>query len=281
MDIQSYISSGAIESFVLGLSDAAEIAEINGLRLEHPQIEAAIQAFEKSLEKQALKASTQPVPEMKQVLMARLKTEFAQIDPAIAEGNRDTVPVPTAAPVIPITRNNNPSLFKYMSVAAMVLLIASAGLNLYFYQQFQTANNRYSALLIQKNSLEANINGVQTKMLDMYQSMQMMGDPAMVKVMLPGIKGKEQNMATVYWDSRSKDVYLLPNKLPQLQSNKQYQLWAMVDGKPVDAGMISDCAGLCKLKNIPRAEAFAITLETMGGSSAPNMDQLLVLGKVG
>lgn len=279
MDIQSYISSGAIESFVLGLSDAAEIAEINGLRLEHPQIEAAIQAFEKSIEKQALNASTQPVPEMKQVLMARLKTEFAQIDPAIAEGNQDTQK--TAAPVIPITQNKNLSLFKYLSVAAMVLLIASAGLNFYFYQQFQTANNRYSALLIQKNSLEANMNGVQTKMLDMYQSMQMMGDPAMVKVMLPGIKGKEQNMATVYWDSRSKDVYLLPNKLPQLQSNKQYQLWAMVDGKPVDAGMISDCAGLCKLKNIPRAEAFAITLETMGGSPAPNMDQLLVLGKVG
>lgn len=279
MDIQSYISSGAIESYVLGLSDAAEIAEINALRLEHPQIEAAILAFEKSIEKQALKASTQPIPEMKQVLMTRLKTEFATIDPAIAAGNPDSQKPIT--PVVPIYQNNNASLFKYLSIAAMVLLIASAGLNFYFYQAFQTANNRYSALLIQKNSLEANMNGVQTKMLDMYQSMQMMGDPAMVKVMLPGIKGKEQNMAIVYWDSRSKDVYLLPNKLPQPQSNKQYQLWAMVDGKPVDAGMISDCAGLCKLKNIPRAEAFAITLETMGGSPAPNMDQLLVLGKVG
>lgn len=279
MDIQSYISSGAIESYVLGLSDAAEIAEINALRLEHPQIEAAILAFEKSIEKQALKASTQPIPEMKQVLMTRLKTEFATIDPAIAAGNQDSQK--TIAAVVPIYQNNNASLFKYLSIAAMVLLIASAGLNFYFYQAFQTANNRYSALLIQKNSLEANMNGVQTKMLDMYQSMQMMGDPAMVKVMLPGIKGKEQNMAIVYWDSRSKDVYLLPNKLPQPQSNKQYQLWAMVDGKPVDAGMISDCAGLCKLKNIPRAEAFAITLETMGGSPAPNMDQLLVLGKVG
>lgn len=279
MDIQSYISSGAIESYVLGLSDAAEIAEVNALRLEYPQIEASIKAFEKSLEKQALHTSTKPVPEMKQVLMAMLKTEFAEVDPAMAKDNKDIQT--TTAPVIPITQNKNASLFKYLSVAAMVLLIASAGLNFYFYQAFQNANNRYSALLIQKNSLEANLNGVQTKMLDMYQSMQMMGDPAMVKVMLPGIKGKEQNMATVYWDSRSKDVYLLPNKLPQLQSNKQYQLWAMVDGKPVDAGMISDCAGLCKLKNIPRAEAFAITLETMGGSPAPNMDQLLVLGKVG
>jgi hypothetical protein len=278
VDIQSYISSGAIESYVLGLSDAAEIAEITALRLEYPQIEAAILAFEKSIENQALKSASQPVPEMKQVLMNRLKTEFAQIDPAMAVVNTVT---PTSSPVIPINPPNTSGIFKYLSVAAMVLLVASAGLNFYFYQAFQNANNRYSALLIQKNSLEANMNGVQTKMLDMYQSMQMMGDPAMVKVMLPGTKGKEQNMATVYWDSKSKDVYLLANKLPQPQSNYQYQLWAMVDGKPVDAGMISDCAGLCKLKNIPRAEAFAITLETMGGSPAPNMDQLLVLGKVG
>ena len=278
MDIESYISSGAIESYVLGLSDAAEIAEINALRLEYPPIEAAIQAFEKSIEKQALKTASQPAPEMKQVLMAKLKTEFALVDPAIAAGNNGNNI--TTAPIVPMQQPSSRTFFKFLSVAAMVLLIASAGLNFYFYQAFQTANNRYSALLIQKNSLEANMNGVQTKMLDMYQIMQMMGDPAMVKVMLPGTKGREQNMATVYWDSKSKDVYLLANKLPQPQRNHQYQLWAMVDGKPVDAGMISDCAGLCKLKNIPRAEAFAITLETMGGSPTPNMDQLFVLGKV-
>lgn len=277
MDIESYILSGAIESYVLGLSDAAEIAEINALRLEYPPIEAAIQAFEKSIEKQALKTASQPAPEMKQVLMAKLKTEFAIVDPAIAKGNKGNSSI---APIVPIKQPSSSNIFKYLSVAAMVLLIASAGLNFYFYQAFQTATNRYSALLIQKNSLEANLNGVQTKMLDMYQSMQMMGDPDMVKVMLPGTKGREQNMATVYWDSKSKDVYLLANKLPQPERNHQYQLWAMVDGKPVDAGMISDCAGLCKLKNIPRAEAFAITLETMGGSPTPNMDQLFVLGKV-
>ena len=44
---------------MLGLSDAAEIAEINALRLEYPQIEAAIQDFEKSIEKHALQTAKQ------------------------------------------------------------------------------------------------------------------------------------------------------------------------------------------------------------------------------
>ncbi len=117
-------------------------------------------------------------------------------------------------------------------------------------------------------------------MLDMYNSMQMMSDPAMLKVSMKGVAGKENNLATVFWDSKSKDVYLLANKLSQPNADQQYQLWAIVDGKPVDAGLLEDCNGLCKLKNIPVAQAFAITLEKKGGSATPTLTQMYVLGKV-
>ena len=35
-----------------------------------------------------------------------------------------------------------------------------------------------------------------------------------------------------------------------------------------------------KLKTIPKAEAFAITLEKRGGSTTPNMEAMYVMGKV-
>jgi anti-sigma-K factor RskA len=56
----------------------------------------------------------------------------------------------------------------------------------------------------------------------------------------------------------------------------------MVDGKPVDAGVfdIKDGAGMVRMKNIPRAQAFAITLEKKGGSPTPSLDKLYVMGKV-
>jgi anti-sigma-K factor RskA len=90
------------------------------------------------------------------------------------------------------------------------------------------------------------------------------------------------SLTTVYWDSRSKDVYLLVNNLPQATTDKQYQLWALVDGKPVDAGVFDIKEGLSfvKMKNIPRAQAFAITLEKRGGSATPTMQEMYVLGKV-
>jgi len=117
-------------------------------------------------------------------------------------------------------------------------------------------------------------------MLDMYNSMQLMSDPSTIKVAMPGVKGKENNFTTVFWDSKTKDVYLLANKLTAAPAGKQYQLWALVDGKPVDAGVIADCNGLCHLKNIQKAQAFAITLENEGGSPSPHIDQMFVMGAV-
>ena len=35
-----------------------------------------------------------------------------------------------------------------------------------------------------------------------------------------------------------------------------------------------------KMKNIPKAQAFAITLEKAGGSAAPTLEQLFVMGNV-
>ena len=68
--------------------------------------------------------------------------------------------------------------------------------------------------------------------------------------------------------------------MPVATTGKQYQLWALVDGAPVDAGVFEIDAGtpMIKMKNIPRAQAFAVTLEPSGGSLKPTMDQMYVLG---
>jgi anti-sigma-K factor RskA len=112
----------------------------------------------------------------------------------------------------------------------------------------------------------------------------MMKDPSMaiVKMSAVATSPAHTSMATVYWNTESKDVYLLVNKLPKPVSDKQYQLWAIVDGKPVDAGTFEMPEGVSfvKLKTIPKADAFAITLEKKGGSATPDMEAMYVMGKV-
>lgn len=262
MDVNTYIQSGVIESYIMGIADEQEVSELMQLAARYPEIKAAIDVAEASLEAFSLANATPPPAVVKTAIFEQLTSEFR----------------PATEPKEPTIISFN---FRWIAAAAVILLIVSSGLNVYFYSRFKETTSQYEALVLEKNTLQANNQMMQTKSLDLYNSMQMMTDPAMLKVAMPGIAGKENSFATVFWDTKSRDVYILPNKLPQPTKGKQYQLWAIVDGKPVDAGVISDCAGLCKMKNIPKASMFAVTLEKEGGSLSPTLSEMYVAGKVG
>ena len=85
----------------------------------------------------------------------------------------------------------------------------------------------------------------------------------------------------LYWDGATGDVYVNLNTMPAAPPGKQYQLWAIVDGKPVDAGMYDNNSSIAlhKMKTIPKAEMFAVTIENAGGSPTPTLDQMVVAGK--
>lgn len=264
MNIQAYIESGIIESYVLGMADDQERAELELLKQQYPEIAAALEAFELSLEQQALSNAMKPDAAVKQALFAKLENEFETSNEA----------------KIVTMQASNPGWLRYTAVAAVILLVVSAASNVYFYKQFRQASTQYQALLIEQSSLIAKNDALQAKGLDLYNGIQIMSDPAFTKVSMPGIKSEENKLATVFWDKKNNEVYLLANRLPQVSETTQYQLWAIVDGKPVDAGLIDACTGLCKMKNISNASAFAITLEKRGGSPTPNLQQLQVIGNV-
>lgn len=262
MDVKEYISSGAIEAYILGLADEQETATLLQMKSQHSEVAAAISSFEDVLLKNT-RDIVHPPASLKESIINQISHEFK-----------------TETPIIPIKPQNN--WRKYLSVAALFLLISSSALNLFFYNELRSANFKYRELLAQNTSAIAANQIYQTRLLDMQESMQMMTDPVMKRVMMAGVKGHETAKASVYWDTQTKDVYVFASKLPRTPENMQYQLWAIVDGKPVDAGMLdNDCeGGLCKLKNIQKAQAFAITLEKKGGSPTPNLEQLHVIGNI-
>lgn len=277
MDIQAYIQSGVIESYVLGLASAEETAEVELMSNQYAEVRRAIEDFSKRLEARAFEDAIPAPPQVKENLFAELQSAFAEED---ENGDAST----NNAVVVPINSGENstsPKPFKiwqYVAAASIILFIVSAALNVYFYDHYTKARNEYQALLTERNTLQANNDAYKTKLDDMHESMEIMSHPNMKMVMMKGVKGKEDALAKVYWDTKTKDVYLMPENLPQTPPGKQYQLWAIVNGKPVDAGMVGDCSGLCKMKNIPQAQAFAITLEKQGGSEAPTLSNMYVMG---
>jgi len=267
VDTKAYIESGIIESYVLGLASAEEATELEMLCKQHAEIKNAVEEFETLMEKQAFKDAVEPPAKVKDKLMFALTTEFAKAQ----------------TPVVPLpidTKVKSFSLIRYFAAASVILLIASTVLNVYLYNNYLSVNNKYQALLTERSSLQANNDVFRTRINNLEQSMRVIENPDVKTIALKGVAGKENNLAAVYWDTKTKEVYLLPTKMDSTPSDKQYQLWAIVDGKPVDAGVFADCDGLCKMKKIPNAQVFAITLEKKGGSPAPTLSAMYVLGKV-
>jgi hypothetical protein len=286
VNIQEYISSGIIESYVLGLADPAEREEFERMCAAHPDIRKAREAFEISLEQYAMLGQVQPSRNLKSRIFAAIDMEKDQdnlnsnpraIQPVV--GNTPMVPFRDKAKVVQMS-----GWQRYLAAAAVILLLISTALNFYFFDKYKAYNNKYDQLLASQTELASHNQVLQTRLLDYEKAIGYMKDPNMAIVKMPANpKGPDPtSLTTVYWNTISKDVYLAVNQLPRPADDQQYQLWALVDGKPVDAGVFDIAAGpgLVKMKNIPKAQAFAITLEKKGGSATPTMEKLYVLGKV-
>ena len=283
MNIQEYISSGIIESYVLGLAEPAEREEFERMSAAHPEVGEAREAFEISLEDYAMLNQVEPSRHLKSKIFAAIDIEKDHINagslpPAAADAPR--LSVWTRGRVVDIAAGWH----RYFAAAAAVLLLISTGLNFYFFNKYKSFSGLYDRLLASQTELASHNQVLQTRLVDYEKAIGYMKDPNMAIVKMPANpKGPDPNsLTTVYWDTVSKDVYLSVNQLPPPANDQQYQLWAMVDGQPVDAGVFDIKAGpgLVKMKNIPKAQAFAITLEKKGGSPKPNLEKLYVLGKV-
>ncbi len=125
----------------------------------------------------------------------------------------------------------------------------------------------------------ARLNGLEKDMAMLVQN------PNVKVAAMKGLESSPASFATVYWDTTSKDVYLLVNNLPKPANDKQYQLWALFDGQPIDVGMIemdsftAQKKLLLQMKNVKGAQAFAITLEKKGGNPTPQ-GSMYVLGNL-
>jgi anti-sigma-K factor RskA len=271
VNVQEYIESGSIESCVLRLATTAEQQEFERLCIEYPEVLAAREAFETNLESAAISHAVPPPASLRNKILSGIEqvNHAAQTAPLRSVRQADE------------STNQSTGWKKFMAAATVILLAGSLALNVYLYKRYSAYNELYTNLLASQQELADNNQTLQSRLQTLEQDMILIRDPEMLQVKLDDVN-KTNSKSTVYWNASTKDIFLMVNHLPAPEAGKQYQLWAIVDGKPVDAGMISleNSKGLLRMKNIPKAEAFAITLEKAGGSQTPTLTAMFAMGKV-
>lgn len=262
MNIKEYISSGIVESYVLGLASEEEKVEFEKLCLQYPELVAARNSFEISLEKQAFADAPEPPAAVKQKF-------FDFINQPVSNTETKVVSM----------QNNIPSKgsgFSWLAAASVLIIVISGWLAYKFYNETVSLK---SELQSTKNE-QARLDG-RLKALEYQQNV--INDPKVSVVNLTGMPKAPAASASIYWDSTASNVWLLVKNLPQLPNTKQYQLWALIDGKPKDLGLFDSPEGdhkiMIKMSNTQKADAFAITIENRGNTGGPNLEELQTMGK--
>ena len=262
MEKQEIISSGLLEMYVIGVTSSEENAQIEILRSKHSDINEEISNIEKSFEIYAFANAVTPATAVKDKL-------FSSLNFSNQSANTNEFVAPAKVVSMSPLRN-------IAAAAAVLLLIGSSVLNFFYYNKYKDVNEKYDESQQEIASLNQHLTEVD-KDMSIVQSKY--SEP----VSLKGQEAAPDAGAKIFWMKNTGEVYVDPTHMPIAPAGMQYQLWAFVDGKPVDAGMISSKDGkgykIQKMKTFGKAQAFAITLETEGGHPEPK-GSVYVLGKI-
>ncbi|MDW9378756.1 anti-sigma factor [Chryseobacterium sp. JV558] len=272
MNTKEYISSGIIESYILGHASPEEAGILECVMKNNAEVKAAFEEAQKTLEHLATAQAVTPPSDLKSKIWNKIQQEQTEeITPAVLTdipAIKDNKETPER---VSIQRNTH---WKTYAIAASALFLISVAGNL-FWMNSQSSNEKEMALLSAEKQAQVQAMKKMNRKIDMFSN------PDMQMVMLKGVEKHTDSKAMVFWDKKTKEVYLNAEKLPKAPTGMQYQLWAIEDGKPVSAGMYTeDKDSNTALANISNAQAFAITLEKEGGSKVPTMENMFVMGEI-
>ena len=274
---KAYIESGILELYVLGQLNAQEQLEVQAMASTYPEVRQEMEAIEIAMEKYAVQNAVKPSEGLENRIFERLGI-------AAPEVKQEAKIIPLNADL----RKNYQSKIRSLRLAlaaCVALLVVSVAALYSAHSDLGTARDQIASLSADREKFSSTVNYMKSNNADLSKIVAMADDPNWKTIKLAGQKNPNDNMV-VYWHPKGKHVMVNTTKmvLPANDKSHQYQLWALVNGKPVDLGVFDvnpDTSHiLVNMKEIGTAQAFAVTLEQRGGSPTPTMEQMMVMGGV-
>ena len=271
-DLKTYLESGILEQYVLGDLSKEEMLEVESNSLKYPEIRLELDQIENALLSYAKSNAIEPTEGLRNKVLSAIDIEEND----------------SKAPNIQILGGSiKPSHFyKYAFAASLALLFVSAILLINLNNKLKESYTQIAVLQTGNQKYSNQVNYIDEKLVDTQNELQFFKNQASYKlVTLNGSDKAPSASMLVAFSADKKEVMidLSSIKMPSNDQEHQYQLWAMVDGKPVDLGVFDSSnkdGGMKKMKSIANAQAFAVTLEPRGGSVNPTMDQMMAIGNI-
>jgi anti-sigma-K factor RskA len=265
VNVEQYISSGILEAYVLGELPEQERIEVEKNLKLYPELRNELALIEETQEKLLMKTAITPGPSVKRSL-------FAKID--ASRESAKVVQLPSA--------ETGSSFWKFAAAASVTVALIASYLAYDYRDKWKKTESNLAELTAQNQQIASDYNTVNQRLDAIENDLRITNNPDFNRILMRGTPNAPGALASVYWNEKTKEVYLSIQDLKELSQEKQYQLWAIIDGKPVDAGVFdSNFKGLLKMKQIGSGAAtFAVTIEPRGGKQSPSLETMQVAGNV-
>lgn len=301
-NFQEYIESGILEQYALGELSAVDQAAVEAQAAAHPEIQEELQEVQATLGFYAEAHAVTPPPGMRERVLTNVLAHIAA--PVANNGLRTTVdavaqttsPSSRVAPAAPVAGEAvvrpmssapiavAPARSSGWAIAASVALLLSLGGNALLYSNWKNTHSELVALQNENSRFATTTTVVEKQLGDLRQENEVLRSDEFRAVALAGTKTAPTARAKVLFNAATHKVYVDVRSLPALPADKQYQLWALDKGKPVDAGVLTVATasgtGIQHMKDIASAQTFAMTVEPAGGSVNPTLSTMTVVGNI-
>lgn len=266
MNTSEYIASGILEAYVLGSVTPQEKQEVECLSKIYPEIKTELTAIEETMETYAKMHEVKPSAQLKSKIFAQMNFgEEVKVSNSFLESKIEEEVLEREVKVIP--------MWSKIAVAASVVFGLLLG---WTYQNSQKMSYELAETKA-KMGQEVSKNAMTESVLALYK------DNNSVPMELKGVEKSPDSKVMVFWNKEAEEMKLMVENLPAAPKGKQYQVWGIVDGKPMDMGVIDlDFENKILAMKVPKGNiaAFAITLEKQGGSPTPTLEEMYVIGNV-
>jgi anti-sigma-K factor RskA len=261
MEHHDFIESGILEAYAIGIATEEEQKQATQLLSESKQAKEELEEIEICLERLARYFAVEPNRKRK----SEIEDQIFMADDTLENLTRHYLP-----------EKGRYRIFQWWSVAASVAFLLATGFGWWGYRNLLNTQESLAQLKAEYGLLSSE----NQKMYQEQQKMASLGNylsnEGAVQVILSSTR-KDPMKATIFWNPQTHEVWLIGSNLPPLPEGKQYQMWGIVSGKPIAAGVFdasSSGSMMVPMKPMESPSMFAVTIENQGGSKNPTMNSM-------
>ncbi|MFT5980774.1 MAG: anti-sigma-K factor RskA [Flavobacteriales bacterium] len=247
-EIISFLESGALESFLLGMCSENEAMSIEQLIQNHPEVRKAYDELQAEVEQFSNQFSKSAPQNSKEDVLS-------QIDQFMATSRETNAPL-----------SSGNSRFRISNVAAAAAILIIGSYATYMTIQFNAAASHNAHLVERAVELENQVKSQQKTITEVEGLTSIVVTPNTQKVILKGKVATEELVVQAFWNNQQEKALLHASNLPDLPQDKCYQLWADVDGEMVSVAVLAESDVPVEAHFLGNASSLNITIEPAGGN---------------